>query len=264
MNHFITQYLCKGIINLLFLSTLSIQLVAQNNQKSLNITYDGYQYSGGNDFKTIDTRTTLVISRNLSISFDSSLPVTRPLADTGNIYAQMKRARIVYKDRSQKSLIFESRNFLVDKKNIPIADSLFPFQWHFTSQTKKIESYTCSKAICIWRGRAFSAWFTEEIPISEGPWKFGGLPGLILELYDEERNFYWKLSSLKEIPSVAIELPLAQTNYNSVVTSFSKEAQKRIAAAQAQLQQINPGCLDCNKSATLSYPTLENWADGQN
>jgi GLPGLI family protein len=251
------------MFKLLFLIHIitGIQLYAQNNPKSILITYDGYQYPNGNEFKTIDTRTTLTISGSKSTSFDSSLPVVRPLADSGNIYAKMKRARVIYKDRSSKSLIFESRNFLVDKTNIPISDTLFQFQWHLTSQSKLIESYICIKAICLWRGRAFSAWFTEDIPISEGPWKFGGLPGLIVELYDEEKNFYWKLSGMKEIPFVPIEMPASATNYATVVEAFAKEAQKRIAAARAQLQQINPGCKDCNQAATLSYPTLENWAD---
>jgi GLPGLI family protein len=250
------------LLRITFFLLIANNVFSQNGSKGLIITYDGYQYAAGSEYKTIDTRTTLTISGNLSISYDSSLTVVRPLADSGNIYAKMKRARVVYKNRMERALIFESHNFLVDKKNIPIADTLYPFQWNFTSQSKQIEGYFCRKAICIWRGRAFSAWFTEEIPIAEGPWKFGGLPGLILEIYDEEKIFYWKISGMKEVPKVAIEIPKPQTDYKTVVEAFRKEAQKRMAAAKAQFQQINAGCKDCNQPVNISYPTLENWADG--
>ncbi len=39
----------------------------------------------------------------------------------------------------------------------------------------------CHKATTKFRGRVWEVWFTEEIPISLGPWKLGGLPGLILK-----------------------------------------------------------------------------------
>lgn len=38
-------------------------------------------------------------------------------------------------------------------------------------------------------GRQWIAWFTSEIPLSEGPYKFGGLPGLILEVADSEGDY---------------------------------------------------------------------------
>ncbi|WP_297063293.1 GLPGLI family protein, partial [uncultured Duncaniella sp.] len=38
------------------------------------------------------------------------------------------------------------------------------------------------------RGRNWTAWYTEEIPITDGPWKFGGLPGLILKVEDDKKE----------------------------------------------------------------------------
>jgi GLPGLI family protein len=61
--------------------------------------------------------------------------------------------------------------------------------WSFSQETQTICGYKCQKATCHWRGRDFVAWFTTEIPIRRGPWKFGGLPGLILKVYDTD-HFY--------------------------------------------------------------------------
>lgn len=228
--------------------------------KSYRVQYDGYHYPAGNDFKVMDTRTTLHIIGNTSYSFDSSLPVKRPLADSGSNYPRLTNARQVYKDRSSGRLLFTSRNYLVEKTNYPIADTLFGFEWIYTGQQKVIENLPCSKALCIWRGRAYAASYTEEIPLPEGPWKFGGLPGLIVELYDEEKNFYWKLSGFKRMEVPTFEIPVAQKQYQEVVESFRKEARKRMAAALAEMQSIDPACKDCGSNVSISFPNIENWA----
>lgn len=57
-------------------------------------------------------------------------------------------------------------------------------QWSFVNEKKSILGYTCQKATCIFRGRTYIAWFTPQIPARYGPWKFGGLPGLILKVCD--------------------------------------------------------------------------------
>lgn len=56
--------------------------------------------------------------------------------------------------------------------------------WKLSDEKKKICGYECQKATSHFRGRDFTAWFTTDIPVKGGPWKFGGLPGLILKVYD--------------------------------------------------------------------------------
>jgi GLPGLI family protein len=67
-------------------------------------------------------------------------------------------------------------------------DSLPDFGWSITEERKKIGEFECIKAISKpFRGRVYEAWFAPEIPISNGPWKLCGLPGLILEAEDQEK-----------------------------------------------------------------------------
>jgi GLPGLI family protein len=53
--------------------------------------------------------------------------------------------------------------------------------WQITETTKEILGYECQKAVATFHGREWTVWFTPAIPIMNGPWKLGGLPGLILE-----------------------------------------------------------------------------------
>lgn len=72
------------------------------------------------------------------------------------------------------------------------------FNWQITSETDTIHNYACQKAICDFGGRVWEAWFTMEIPISDGPYKFCGLPGLILNIADTQDHYSYKFISIEK------------------------------------------------------------------
>lgn len=72
------------------------------------------------------------------------------------------------------------------------------FIWQITSETDTIHDYVCQKAICDFGGRTWEAWFTMEIPISDGPYKFCGLPGLILNIADTQDHYSYKFLSIEK------------------------------------------------------------------
>lgn len=57
--------------------------------------------------------------------------------------------------------------------------------WELTDGERTILGYACRRARCTFRGRSYEAWYAPEIAVSGGPWKFGGLPGLILAVKDD-------------------------------------------------------------------------------
>ena len=62
-------------------------------------------------------------------------------------------------------------------------------KWTLSKETMEICGYKCQKATCHFRGRDFIAWFAPDILVRKGPWKFGGLPGLIMKVSDKD-NIY--------------------------------------------------------------------------
>lgn len=69
--------------------------------------------------------------------------------------------------------------------------------WEMQDSTKQVLGYTCQLATTRFRGRLWYAWFTPDIPIDNGPWKLGGLPGLIVEAYDSQNYFHYTLKGIR-------------------------------------------------------------------
>jgi GLPGLI family protein len=86
------------------------------------------------------------------------------------------------------------------RKQIYVKEITPKINWKIEKDTKKIGNFVCKKAIANFRGRDYIAWFAIEISVPYGPWKLNGLPGLILEAYDKNKNVYWYFKSV-EYPS---------------------------------------------------------------
>ena len=78
-------------------------------------------------------------------------------------------------------------------------DELNAQQWEIKDSTKTILDYQCQMATCDFRGRGWTAWFTTDIPVNDGPWKFGGLPGLIMEAYDKRNQYVFTIVGLQKV-----------------------------------------------------------------
>lgn len=93
----------------------------------------------------------------------------------------------VYKDFSKGKMSYYGPVFLTGK--FFYEDGLCAFDWEIMDDTLRIEDYLCQKAVCHYGGRTWVAWFTDELPFNDGPWKFCGLPGLILKVADSREHY---------------------------------------------------------------------------
>lgn len=71
-------------------------------------------------------------------------------------------------------------------------------QWTLCPDTATILTYLCQKATCHFRGRNYTAWYTLEIPVSEGPWKLCGLPGFIVKAEDSRGHYTFTCTGLEQ------------------------------------------------------------------
>jgi GLPGLI family protein len=78
-----------------------------------------------------------------------------------------------------------------------VKDNTIDIPWDIAEETKMIGIYKVQKATAHFRGRDYTAWFTPQIPLPYGPWKLVGLPGLILEAYDTNKEIYWYFKNIE-------------------------------------------------------------------
>ena len=119
--------------------------------------------------------------------------------------AKLKGRMKDYWSEYQYSQIYVRDRQLTDWAVMPSADfnqyrytEPWPsMQWTLGTEKQTICGYQCQKATCHWRGRDYEAWFTSAIPMKSGPWKFGGLPGLIMKIYDTKHLYTWEAVSVE-------------------------------------------------------------------
>ena len=71
-------------------------------------------------------------------------------------------------------------------------------EWTLHPDTMTILSYSCQKATCRFKGRDYTAWYTMEVPVSDGPWKLHGLPGLIIKAEDRQGHYSFTCTGLEQ------------------------------------------------------------------
>jgi GLPGLI family protein len=116
---------------------------------------------------------------------------------------------ITFIDFSKKQLF--AREKVVGKAYI-YEEPLPLMKWKLSNESKQIGKFKCQKATTTFRGRSYVVWFTSEIPISMGPWKLHGLPGLILEAYDDtlQIQFIFESISMPENVQANIVFPIKE------------------------------------------------------
>ena len=77
--------------------------------------------------------------------------------------------------------------------------------WKISTEKKQLGTFNVQKATTDFAGRSWTAWFTTEVPIQDGPYKFSGLPGLIVQIEDQTGTHKMELKGLKKIAETKTE-----------------------------------------------------------
>ena len=123
----------------------------------------------------------------------------RRAIEKDGIYGDFPHVRMstyVYKNYPTGQMTITDRISLQDYCYV---DSLHTQIWTMGDSTREVLGYTCQQATADFRGRRWTAWFATDIPVSDGPWKLGGLPGLILGAYDEGQQHVFTAVGLERV-----------------------------------------------------------------
>lgn len=88
----------------------------------------------------------------------------------------------------------------VGNTDCQIEESTETQEWTIVpDSTAELLGYPCQLAVTQFKGRQWYAWYSEDIPLDEGPWKLRGLPGLILKAYDSHRQFIFDGAGMEQV-----------------------------------------------------------------
>jgi len=159
---------------------------------------------------------------------------------------------ILYKNLEEKRYTSQNEAF---SKLFLIQDPIETPEWKLEKETKNIGDYTCFKATCTRMAtivnsirssndedekepeeeeieQTITAWYTPQIPIENGPSRYGGLPGLILEVSDGQETILCSKIILNPKKGLSIAEPrdgkkVTQDQFQKIMDKKMKEVNER-------------------------------------
>jgi len=183
-------------------------LIGQEQQQTL---YAEYMFNNTNNEEF--SKVALYINPNVAYSeFISSYQTNKevqedeygnmnvkiPVKDTIGKQFYANGDRIIFRDH-----IYNNKKF----EPVIVNEKTPPFNWELKPDTLTVKGYFCNTAKLNFRGRTYNVWYTTEIPTQFGPWKFFGLPGLIIKIETTDRTISFDLTMLKFIDNYEFEIP---------------------------------------------------------
>lgn len=111
--------------------------------------------------------------------------------------------------------------------------------WKLVDETKIINTISCKKATVTYKGRNWIAWYSTEIPLPYGPYKFSGLPGLIIKMSDEKNEYDFEL--VKSVPTSELAgkfINIKKTRYTEAIETTQPKFQQALKASYENIAGV--------------------------
>ncbi len=151
---------------------------------------------------------------------------------------------------------------LLNASNVAVKE-LNKIKWSILPETKSIESFKAQKATTNFGGRNWTAWFTNDIQIQDGPYKFCGLPGLILQIEDEGRTHIFNLVGSQRldyppslIDSKTKEVFITKEKFNQLWNEYIKDPAKNIKLIHNSSEMSETLMFDSNTGNPMTKQDL--------
>jgi GLPGLI family protein len=135
----------------------------------------------------------LILYPNYSVYFQSNyIKNNSPYFVDGEPEDKFKKANdLLFKFYQKKNILFLSQK--INKTNFVVSDSLNLMKWKIQkSKPVRYLGLDCYEAKAHFRGRNYTAYFAPKIKKSDGPFKFSGLPGLIVKISADDQYKIWQ------------------------------------------------------------------------
>ncbi|MEC5394715.1 GLPGLI family protein [Bergeyella sp. RCAD1439] len=142
-----------------------------------------------------------------------------------------KNAYRITKDFVKDTLIFYDE---ILAEAYQYTEKIPTINWSIEDEKDDLLGYSVGKAKGRFAGRDYVAWFSEEIPVPDGPYKFNGLPGLILKVEDTKKQFLFEAVALQGLNSFQVWEKVKPVN-----TSKKKYTELKERASKDWVQYIN-------------------------
>lgn len=191
----------------------------------LDTTKDGSKYYSYTVFNSdslmkVDLEKQLAATGSINVKSDMQ---------KGSVRYSVTKTYPDYKINLHRRLGMDAYNISDDRK----------INWKISSEKEKIGEWNAQKAEADFAGRHWIAWFSTEIPIQDGPYKFRGLPGLIVKIEDKTGSHKMELKGIKNITgNVDInvfevkEIAVNSKQFQKVIKEYENDPTKGIKQIQ--------------------------------
>lgn len=164
-----------------------------------------------------------------------------------NAIPHKRMTTVVYKNYPEgKSTVTD---FMLSQYYI-YADDLNLQDWNIEDSTKVIMGHECQKATCDFRGRKWTAWFATDVPVSDGPWKLCGLPGLVMEAYDKGYQQHFLINGLQQVSDEPIEFGILDKKAKKPQSISRKDFNKSLIHYLRNQNSINEAATGISLGST--------------
>lgn len=169
----------------------------------------------------------LELNKNDNMFFSNEYLVTdsiNKINKDNTVFAYPKFTEVVKFNKKNDDFIFI--------KNLSMNYYEFNYQiklnWNLTGEKKEMGNYNVEKATAKYGGRNWIAWFCADLPFPYGPYVFNGLPGLILDIYDDQNIFKFSFIQNKNFPDDLNSYKIFESLFSDRKIKIKREDWKKI------------------------------------
>lgn len=212
--------------NILALIGICVCTISFAQQPELAVAKARYNFSHVIDTNKKDKpwveEMVLIIGKNATL-YTSNVRLNQLINFKKHVAEQIKNnggtlnGATITSNRKQQTIETEYYTFNKENKLITaeklmhdytVEEEIPKIDWKIERDTMSFSGLKCQKATATFKGRNWIAWFAPELPFANGPWKLNGLPGLIIDAYDEKKEVQFQFAGFEAVTVKAVD----QTN----------------------------------------------------